>query len=631
MQSKSILVILVGGVLGQNYEDTRSMTCPSGNTIISSTMIKPSAPTNAQNISNTLYDQVTNIVMNHGNSGSNTNTTTNTTTTTFNSGGNWIINQLDLVRSQQQVNQTGQIWNELWQELQLKNSLKLCRYQSRGFKLYGELLSLLVATGNTEFFSQTNNVLIRLWQMAQGGTSQTQPLSMTQYQQMAWIMSQLEKGTLWSAPEYTWLTQILLRNSFRYYDSNFTGLTHLTYSTWFTLSKEQQTILLQDNGISAGLGIGGYLLLLARLWAYQQSQCGGNDGNLINYENRNVIANLTGSDSTTSYTGYYQEGFNNSTSTDIFLLVSQALLSRDINSLVGVTLSGQLFNHRGRLYRLDAATGQLVLVADLTPATTIQTILKSKNIRGKTGWLASKLEQSQTIDSLLCVYEYRARKGPDMEEFFTKMKEWFVQGRVRGLAPPSMPPPILGQCQQQATSQLQFVNGTSIMRGRYQEEGWNLLDAWETLLAGGSVDKSPQVYFDVETKLQRLCNLRKENLISSTEYSIIREMIEEYANTTPTGDNNETTNTNALYNNSATFKLAQLLSKIKRSRFAPDPAWLDNNRRYRRRLLPRPNPLIPRKRCLPHLVPVKSASPIRAFDKLPPYWRALPPLYTTVV
>lgn len=499
--------------------------------------------------------------------------------------------------------------NSTSNEARLQVALNACQSSNSNYQNYARLQALLnsqlghfVVDLNIFMFGQLVRMWSRFWiQVRQYWTSLFYLTESQEYQ--GWLTAiQTGVGFISYTETYHAYSGELRFESYsmerRYarYQSSF----QLSWANWFYMSSQQQSTLLLSNSILSGMNIFGYATLLA-----QTKGLNGSIGRMFNLRQRpkcgiplppRIKIKMRPPSIPKPSKG-----------TDVFLVVAQALLSRDVSSFVDGAIYGKTIAHNGKLYRMDSYTGQLIKVADLTPSAIVNATLNPCSQPA----LASKIRQSKTIDSLLCVYENRKEGQTQLDDYYRNLRAWYSYGQVRGLAAPRPPSSVVQQCM--AATGLDFQNGTNTeyyATGDYQWDGriwkgwrspaeearwrweasrsgnasgsldwesygshtsstsdsesahssdwtygldhssssasgsalWNwraaFEGAWQRLLSGQSLDSTPQVRFDVEAKLERLCRLRKQAIIGSTEYSILRQMISDYANTSVVSQDN---------------------------------------------------------------------------------------------
>ena len=525
-------------------------------------------------------------------------------------GGSLILYQLTKMLQDKRVIQRELRINRTREE-QLQVALNACEAKNRSYRLYASLQSLISAGTKGQSiryglfkFGRVTQTWSQFWSLIRSYWSRS--MYMTESQEYQGYQEAMATGIGFDSYSQFYLSYVksVLTGSYRYNDarmSRYLSLTRLTFGTWYMLNEQQRSQLLMENGIVGEMGIFGYLVLLAEL-----NGLAGPVGRAFNLRQPLSPCQLPQQQTEIESTGNATiTTFSGSSGKDIFLLVAQSLLSRDVSSLVKSAIHGNQISHNGHLYRMDAFTGQLVSVADLTPPAAVSALLNPTTQPA----LASKIQQSQAIDTLLCVYGKRMASQQESGQYFRDLRAWYSFGRVRGLEAPTAPLPPLNQCAE--AGQLTFQNGTSSQNGTMLE------NAWERLLTGESIDMVTQVSFDVESKLERLCTLRKANLISSSEYEIIREMISDYANTSVIKGEAASQSTTKTSQSS----LVDLLGRLSRSPYRtprrrlppspppspslpspPPPRSLFSHPYFSRQRYP--SSLFPRKRCLPKLVPI---------------------------
>lgn len=510
-------------------------------------------------------------------------------------------------------------------EARLQVALNACQSSNRNYQNYARLQALLNSqlghfTANLDvfMFGQLTRMWSRFW------------IQVRQYWASLFYLTESQEYQGWLTAIQTGIGFVSYTETYRAYSgelrfesyslegryTRYQGNVQLSWAAWFRMSLQQQTSLLLSNNILSGMGIFGYAVLLAQIKGLN-----GPIGRMFNLRQRPKCRDAPPPRIKVNI----QPPPKLSKGTDVFLVVAQSLLSRDVSSLIGGAIFGQTIAHNGKYYRMDAYTGQLVQVADLTPGAVVNATLHPCSQPA----LASKVQQSKTIDSLLCVYENRRNGQAELERYYRNLRAWYSYGRVRGLPVPNSPPSVVQECA--AATGLEFQNGTNAeyyatkdyrwdgtiwkgwqspaeearwqwetsrggdasasseasasgsleasasrgAPGSYSASGsaswdWKVAfeGAWERLLSGQSLDSTPQVRFDVEAKLGRLCRLRKQAVISATEYSILHQMISDYANTSVISQDNSNQNTASMIKGGASAQasadaLINLLSNVR--------------------------------------------------------------------
>ena len=188
-------------------------------------------------------------------------------------------------------------------------------------------------------------------------------------------------------------------------------------------------------------------------------------------------------------------------------MVVEKVMAKDISTRVDATVNGKTVHHRGREYSVDPYTGKLVLVADYSPTAAVSALLHP-NCQPS---LKYKLELGRTIDMLLCMYEMRSDSEPELDDYYRTLRAWYSFGRERGVNAPSLPDSPLVRCSRIAPS-LRLLSQSSA-------------DDQFTI---GTDSSETRISFDGAERRGRLCQLRKERLISFEEYWMVRQMIADY-------------------------------------------------------------------------------------------------------